>query len=315
MPSSSAREISCWIKDPGAGNDNPVMKQPALILLLSSLSPLLSAGPPSDRIYQAPMENAEWRPSNTGVLQCRLTHEIPLFGQAVFYRDSGRPLRLRIDAWQSYPKGMAVRFSSISAAWKGHQTETELGRLKTLGGGSPMLRTDAASARRAWYELQQGFQPTFRFTDTGDGGNSVAIVLSTVRFRDSLKSFNDCVARLYPDNFEDVKQGLVFFGFDEEFPPEGEEERALSRLLAYIRVDPSVKTVRVIGHADEKGSSCYNDNLSRRRAQYVYDWLLLSGLDPKMLQMEYRGEREPRVRGRSEKARAANRRVEVLLER
>jgi outer membrane protein OmpA-like peptidoglycan-associated protein len=291
------------------------MKRSVLTLLLTCLPLFVAARPPADRIYQAPMESAEWVVSNTGVLQCRLTHEIPLFGKAVFYRDSGRPLRLRIDSWQPYPKAVEVVFSSISAAWKQRRSEAELARLRTLGGGSPMLRVDAGNSRRAWYELQQGFQPTFSFVDVADGNNLVAIVLSTVRFRDSEQAFNDCVARLYPDNFEDVKRALVFFDFDEEFPPEGEEERALARLLAYIRVDPSVKTVRVVGHADEKGSSCYNDNLSKRRAQYIYDWLILSGLDPKMLRMDYRGEREPRIRGRSEQARAANRRVEVLLER
>ena len=286
-----------------------------VVALLVLLPLLASAAPPFDRIYQAPMEESKWTLSSTGVLQCRLSHEIPLFGKAVFYRDSGRPLRLRIDSWQPYPKGIDVVFRSVSAAWKGKKTAAELARLKTLGGGKPLLRADADSSRRAWYELQQGFQPTFGFVDAKDGHNSVAVVLSTVRFRDSEQAFNECVGKLYPYNFEDVKQALVFFGFDEEFPPEGEEERALNKLLDYIKVDPSIKAVRVIGHADEKGRSCYNDNLSKRRAQYVYDWLILSGLDPKLLRMDYRGEREPRVRGRSEKARAANRRVEVLLER
>ncbi len=294
-------------------SDKPVMKLLLPLLLLMALP--LFAAPPADRVYKADLHQSTWEASGNGVLQCRLTHEIPLFGKAVFYRDSGRPLRLRIDAWQNYPKGMDVVFRSVSAEWKDRATEAELARLKTLGGGQPMLRVDAEAARRAWYELQQGFQPTFSFIDEADGGNSVAIVLSTVRFRDGEQAFNTCVGKLYPYNFEDVKRALVFFGFDEEFPPEGEEERALKKLLDYIKVDPSVKVIRVIGHADEKGSSCYNDNLSKRRAQYIYDWLVLSGMDPGMLRLDYRGEREPRVRGRGEKARAANRRVEVLLER
>ncbi len=286
-----------------------------ILLILLLLPEILLAAPPVDRVYQARMEDSKWTVSNTGVLQCRMSHEIPLFGKAVFYRDSGRPLRLRIDAWQRYPQGIEVLFRSVNAAWKPRPGAAELARLKTLGGRSPMLLADAESARRAWYELQQGYLPSFDFIDERDGGNRVSIVLSTVRFRDGEQAFNQCVAKLWPYHFDDVKQALVFFGFDEEFPPEGAEDKALKKLLDYLKVDPSIKAVRVIGHADEKGSSCYNDNLSRRRAQYIYDYLLLSGVDPALLRLEYRGERQPRVRGRGEKARAANRRVEVLLER
>ena len=295
--------------------DNPYMKPLYMLLPLLLTAFGAAAAVPADRVYQAPMEQANWTLANNGVLQCSLSQEIPLLGKAVFYRDSGRPLRLRIDAWQNYPRGLAARLLSQSANWKSQHKTALLAKLKTTGGGSGMLRADAESSRRAWYELQQGFQPAFEFIDTTDGDHLVAIRLSTVRFRDSEQGFNECVAKLFPYNFEDVKRARVYFGFDEEFPPPGEEERALKKLLAYLEVDPSVKVVRVVGHADDKGSDCYNDNLSKRRAQYVYDWLLLSGVDPKMLRMGWEGERQPLVKGHSEKARAKNRRVEVWLER
>ena len=285
------------------------------LLLLAVISCSAVSAVPADRVYQAPMEQADWKLENNGVLQCSLTQEIPLLGKAVFYRDSGRPLRLRIDAWQSYPKGLPVRLLSQAAQWKNQPKAALLAKLKISGSGEGMLRADAGSSRRAWYELQQGFEPAFEFIDPTDGDHLVAIRLSTVRFRDSEQAFNACVAKLFPYNFEDVKRARVFFDFDEEFPPPGEEERALKKLLAYLKVDPSVKAVRVVGHADDRGSDCYNDNLSKRRAQYVYDWLLLSGVDPKMLRMGWQGERQPLVKGYSEKARAKNRRVEVWLER
>lgn len=295
--------------------DNPIMKRLLSLPVLLSVTLSVWAAPPADRIYQAPMEEAKWVLADEGVLQCSLTQEIPLLGKAVFYRDSGRPLRLRIDAWQTYPQGLETRLLSNTANWKSRQASAELARLKTTGGGPGMLRADAESSRRAWYELQQGYQPSFDFIDPTDGEHRVSIQLSTVRFRDSEQGFNECVSKLFPWNFEDVKLARVHFGFDEEFPPEGEEDRALKKLLDYLKVDPSIKAVRVVGHADDKGSDCYNDNLSKRRAQYVYDWLILSGVDPKKLRMGWEGERKPLVKQKSEQARAQNRRVEVWLER
>ena len=273
-----------------------------------------SAAAASDRVYLSPMEDSKWVLSENSVLNCSIEHVIPRFGKAVFYQESGRSLKLKFISSQQYKKDLTVSFRSVTASWKGIHTEANLASLKTSG-GNPLVNIVDSAARQAYFELQQGFQPSLFFIDDDDGFNSVVVVLSTVNFRDVEASFNDCLSRLYPDNFDDVKQAVVHFDFDEEFPKEEEEERALKRMLNYLKVDKGVTTIMVSGNTDYKGSECYNETLSARRAWYIYDYLVQSGVDSKKLRIKFYGENNPLVKGKSEKARALNRRVEVTLKK
>ena len=74
--------------------------------------------------------------------------------------------------------------------------------------------------------------------------------------------------------------------------------------------------VKVTGHTDDQGAEQYNLDLSNRRAQSVAGALaprLAPGSYP--LQVSGRGEAEPAVEGTTAEARAANRRVELVVER
>lgn len=139
------------------------------------------------------------------------------------------------------------------------------------------------------------------------------MILSTVRFRDAEEEFGNCIAQLHPYNFEDIQMARVHFEFDEEFPPEEEETTALAKILAYMRVDPSVQKLRISGHADFKGTECYNDSLSARRAWYIYDYLVSNGIEPNQLEVEFFGENMPLAKGKDDASRAINRRVTVTM--
>ena len=68
----------------------------------------------------------------------------------------------------------------------------------------------------------------------------------------------------------------------------------------------------IVGHTDDVASHAYNDELSVRRAQAVADRLAdLVDLSAYDVAVEGRGKREPVASGRSDEARAANRRVEL----
>jgi outer membrane protein OmpA-like peptidoglycan-associated protein len=114
-------------------------------------------------------------------------------------------------------------------------------------------------------------------------------------------------------------QNDVLFDFDKaELKPEAAE--ALGRVVDILR-QRKPRAVLVVGHTDSVGPDAYNDQLSRRRAEAVRDWIAThggGGLPP--LSVEGKGEREPvapnSVDGRDNpEGRQRNRRVEVLLER
>lgn len=69
--------------------------------------------------------------------------------------------------------------------------------------------------------------------------------------------------------------------------------------------------LRLAGHADDRGSTTYNQQLGARRAQAVRDALAERGIDLASAKLESYGEQQPAVDGTSETARSKNRRVEV----
>jgi len=89
----------------------------------------------------------------------------------------------------------------------------------------------------------------------------------------------------------------------------------LKPLLDYLQVDNAISKIVISGHTDLNGAECYNDTLSARRAWYVYDMLIDSGIDPKLLRVDFFGENKPLQKGTTETALAANRRVGVRLVR
>ncbi|MDD9939748.1 MAG: OmpA family protein, partial [Myxococcales bacterium] len=55
------------------------------------------------------------------------------------------------------------------------------------------------------------------------------------------------------------------------------------------------ETVVIEGHADSVGDDDYNRALSRKRADFVYRWLVRHGVPPRRLRVAARGEQQPLV--------------------
>ena len=69
--------------------------------------------------------------------------------------------------------------------------------------------------------------------------------------------------------------------------------------------------ISVYGYTDDVGTAEYNLKLSERRARAVRDYLVQSGIDPKIVTGKGYGKSDPRVPGDSAAAHATNRRVEI----
>jgi hypothetical protein len=97
-------------------------------------------------------------------------------------------------------------------------------------------------------------------------------------------------------------------------------DRFASEVVKSWQTSKPIQTIYLIGHADDRGSHTYNDNLGERRAQSVKRRLvgaldaLQAGLS-KQIQFKVgtRGKRQPAARRKTRAARRRNRRVEVLV--
>lgn len=102
---------------------------------------------------------------------------------------------------------------------------------------------------------------------------------------------------------------IVYFDFDSyELRPEDTDIIARHALQL---ADNSSLSVRLEGHADERGSREYNIGLAERRAQTVRRLLLIQGASASQLATVSFGEERPAALGSNEDAWAQNRRVEV----
>jgi peptidoglycan-associated lipoprotein len=70
--------------------------------------------------------------------------------------------------------------------------------------------------------------------------------------------------------------------------------------------------LRVEGNCDERGSSAYNLALGQRRADFVKRALVVLGANPTQITAVSLGAERPKGRGRTEAARAENRRSDLL---
>lgn len=103
----------------------------------------------------------------------------------------------------------------------------------------------------------------------------------------------------------------VKFDFDKaDLRPENRE--LLARIAGVLLTAHGFR-IQVYGHTDDIGTDGYNQGLSERRAQSVRDYLVQSGVDPEVISTKGFGKSSPRVRDRTEEARAKNRRVEIAV--
>ncbi len=102
----------------------------------------------------------------------------------------------------------------------------------------------------------------------------------------------------------------VYFGFNKDkFLPKYEPR--LKAVADKINNKPQSR-LKLRGHSDGEGEEKYNLDLSRHRAEGVWDFLTRQGISGKRLQIEAVGSQEPATDNRTKEGKSRNRRVEIL---
>lgn len=107
-----------------------------------------------------------------------------------------------------------------------------------------------------------------------------------------------------------IAETVIYFDFDTaRIRSEYSEVLAAHARRLSAKSDLSV---RLEGHADERGSREYNIGLGERRAQAVRQVLMLQGVPAAQITTVSYGEERPAVSGSTEEAWERNRRVEIV---
>jgi peptidoglycan-associated lipoprotein len=104
---------------------------------------------------------------------------------------------------------------------------------------------------------------------------------------------------------------MVFFDYDMSVIRE--DQRAKMDAKANVLREESAVALRIVGHADERGSTEYNLALGMRRAQSIKDYLAGYGISPDRLQIMSMGEERPLEAGHDERAWSRTRRGEFQI--
>jgi outer membrane protein OmpA-like peptidoglycan-associated protein len=114
------------------------------------------------------------------------------------------------------------------------------------------------------------------------------------------------------DNRIELKQNIYFEFNDARIMTRS--HAILSEIALVVREHPEIGVIEISGHTDDVGSARYNRRLSARRAGAVEEHLYGLGVEPSRLKHVGRGESDRKAPGKSEEARAQNRRVEFAAQ-
>lgn len=104
---------------------------------------------------------------------------------------------------------------------------------------------------------------------------------------------------------------MIHFGYD-QFNIRAEDEALLNRKAAIMRANSAVR-IRIVGHADDRGSDEYNLALGMRRATAAKDFLVRLGIEAGRIEVASLGEEVPLDPAATESAWAMNRRGEFEI--
>ena len=90
-------------------------------------------------------------------------------------------------------------------------------------------------------------------------------------------------------------------------------KKILDKVAALMMRYPAYQ-LSIQGHTDSQGKDEFNLNLSKKRAQSCYDYLLLRSIDAKRIEHDGFGEAKPIASNKTAQGRVLNRRVEFLLD-
>ncbi|MCT7943290.1 MULTISPECIES: flagellar protein MotY [Shewanella] len=281
------------------------------LLLISSLC--ISTSASADlRHYVASLDNSAWRVGENSPIECRLEHDIPDYGKAVFSSKAGKDLNLlfTLDMWAKPDAVTNAKLMSRAPQWRPGDAAKEITALKyqkQFNGEVPK--------KAAWTmlnELSQGREPTFYYSDWYDASQRVAVGISAANFAGKYREFRSCLANLLPYSFDDIAFTVL------NYQDGGTEltrfsKYQLKKVQEYLSFDPEVELVVVNAYTDSYGGRSINQKVSDKRADSVKDLLVASGIAQDRIITEGHGEKRHVTGNDLASERQVNRRVVIKI--
>lgn len=264
------------------------------------------------RHYVASLSDSQWRVSENSPIVCRLEHDIPSYGKAIFTSEAGKQqnMTFTLDMWVKPDQVTQAKLISRAPQWRPGVVSKEITSLhyqKYFNGEVPK--------RAAWSmlaELSRGMEPTFYYADWYNESNKIAVGLSSANFGRKYTEFKACLAHLLPYSFEDI--AFTVLNYDEGGTDLTRfSQQQLSRVQEYLAYDPLVELVLVDAYTDSYGGRSVNQKVSDTRAASVKEFFVASGIPQDRIVTFGHGERRHVASNDEMDERARNRRVVIRI--
>lgn len=281
-----------------------------VLLVLALFLPLPTSA--QLRHYVASLEQSQWKLSGNTPIICRLEHDIPAYGKAIFTSLAGKNHNLifNLDMWVKPDQVTQVQLMSLPPSWRPgilSKKITELTYQKYFNG--EVLRNAAWSMLS---ELEQGMHPTFYYADWYNEDNKIAVGLSAVNFNRKYDQFRQCLASLLPYSFDDIAFTVLTYEFGgQELTRYAKEQMA--KVQEYLSYDPEVELVLIDAYTDSYGRGSANQRISDKRANSVKEFFISAGVTPERIHTVGHGERNHVASNDTIDERARNRRVVIRI--
>ncbi|NQY26464.1 MAG: OmpA family protein [Piscirickettsiaceae bacterium] len=258
--------------------------------------------------FQAPITDTQWQVIESP-LECSLSQEITGYGRAKFTKKSQGELQL-IFSTKMYPSTQSnASFEIAQAPWQNSEERQKLISTPTLNNQTQFILS-GHFAELALTHIQEGRFPTVRYRSQS-ASEDISVLLSTVHFRDSHLTFQQCIDNLHPDVYNDIRKLSVYYSV-EEYELSDANKEALTRIADYVKVDDSIRRINISGHTDSHGRKRLNIPLSEARVLTIKKFFIETcELPENLITTSYHREFKPAARNKTKQGRALNRRTEI----
>ncbi len=264
--------------------------------------------------FGASFEESEWRVVSSE-LECRISQQIPQFGEGVFSKKAGHELSFFLQSYKNPFAPGTAKLVAEAPEWKSGIVSRPIGSVEITRERVP-VHLDQRQSNILMASLNTGLMPTIagnrlHALDTSDW---VKVAISSVNFQPAYQQYIACLVDLLPVSFPQIARSALFF--DTNNASIGDDvKQQLDLIIRYVKADKSVRRIYIDGHTDDTGDKRINRNLSKRRADVVASYLKKSGVNKKRVIARFHADKYPALKNDSDENRARNRRVTIRLEK
>lgn len=266
------------------------------------------------RQYSASVDEAVWQISAQSRLECRLSHDIPGYGTAMFTSMASKQLNMEFELdMLRLPNSFAVAaVYSVPPNWMPGQSQKHIADMQIRQQYNGDLPQKTAWTMLA--ELEKGYWPTLYYQDWYSEFDKIAVALNASNFSQPYQQFARCVANLLPFGFEDISHTVLTYKKNSVDLTKYSQQR-LSMIGEYLKQDSELELVLLDGYSDSYGGRWNNEQLSVRRATEIKDFFSELGVAPSRIEVTGHGEKRHVAPNDTSMSRAKNRRVVIRMAR